>query len=199
MKKTGFSKIKKPLLFTLLAVLAVTYYIYLSHRNVDNNEKMTDDSPVSVLLSRDMNLNYPADYYEVMKYFADVNQLWYKEDLTQDEITGLAQHVRAMFDDELLALEGNDYDTYLANLGAEIDSYKSEGRYINNYELQKRRTIETKNFKGRNYSYVTVKYYVRIGKQLDIIYQKYTLRKDEDSRWKILYWEISDGADMADD
>lgn len=198
MKGNAFSKFRKPLIFTVLAVLAVSYYMYLSHRNVDNTDKMANGSAASELLSRDMDLNYPSDYYEVMKYFAEVNKLWYKEQLTQDEIVGLAQHVRALYDDEFLSMEGNDYETYLMNLNAEIASYREEGKYINDYELQKRRAIKTIFYEDHFYASVTVKYYVRRGKNLVITYQKYTLRKDADSRWKILYWELSDGTEMAD-
>lgn len=198
MKGNAFSKFRKPLIFTVLAVLAVSYYMYLSHRNVDNTDKMANGSAASELLSRDMDLNYPSDYYEVMKYFAEVNKLWYKEQLTQDEIVGLAQHVRALYDDEFLSMDGNDYETYLMNLNAEIASYREEGKYINDYELQKRRAVRTIFYEDHFYASVTVKYYVRRGKNLVITYQKYTLRKDADSRWKILYWELSDGTEMAD-
>ncbi len=198
MKKKGLGKLRTPLIFTVLALLAVSYYIYLSHRPVDNTDKMTNGSTVSELLGRDMDLNYPSDYYEVMKYFAEVNKLWYKQELTEDEIVGLAQHIRALYDEELLSKPGNDYETYLATLNNEISAYRKEGRYINDYEVQKRSTIKTTTFQNNRYAMVTVKYYVRKGKDLKITYQKYTLRKDEDSRWKILFWELSDGTEMAD-
>lgn len=198
MKKKGLGKLRTPLIFTVLALLAVSYYIYLSHRPVDNTDKMTNASAASELLSRDMDLNYPSDYYEVMKYFAEVNKLWYKQELTEDEIVGLAQHIRALYDEELLSKPGNDYETYLATLNNEISAYRNEGRYINDYEVQKRSTIKTRTFQNNRYAMVTVKYYVRKGKDLKITYQKYTLRKDKDSRWKILFWELSDGTEMAD-
>ncbi|MCM1307872.1 MAG: hypothetical protein NC223_04660 [Butyrivibrio sp.] len=198
MQKKGFGKFRTPLIFTVLAVLAVSYYIYLSHRSVDNTDKMADGSVLSELLNRDMDLNYPSDYYEVMKYFSEVNKLWYKEELTQDQIVGLAQHVRTLYDEEFLSKEGNGYEAYLANLSNEIEAYRKEGRYINDYEVQKRSTIKTTSFQGGRYAMVTVKFYVRKGKKLDITYQKYTLRKDADSRWKILYWELSDGTEMAE-
>lgn len=197
MKKKGLGKLRTPLIFTVLALLAVSYYIYLSHRPVDNTDKMANGSAASELLSRDMDLNYPSDYYEVMKYFAEVNKLWYKQELTQDEITGLAQHIRALYDEELLSKLGNDYETYLETLNNEISAYRKEGRYINDYEVQKRSTIKTSTFQENRYAMVTVKYYVRKGKDLKITYQKYTLRKDKDSRWKILFWELSDGTEMA--
>lgn len=196
MKRKGFGKFRTPLIFTVLAVLAISYYMYLSHRPVDNTDKMTNSSAASDLLNRDMDLNYPSDYYEVMKYFSEINKLWYKEELTKDEIVGLAQHIRELYDEEFLSKPGNDYETYLANLNSEIEAYRKEGRYINDYEIQKRSTIKTTTFQGGHYAMVTVKFYVRKGKNLVITYQKYTLRKDADSRWKILYWELSNGAEM---
>ena len=35
-------------------------------------------------------------------------------------------------------------------------------------------------------------------KNLSVVYEKYTLRKDSDSHWKILFWEVTDGTEMEE-
>ena len=127
----AFAKLKKPIIITLLVALAVSYYVYLTHRKVDNSEKMASESVQSELLSRDMNKNYPSDYYDVVDYFTSIQKVCYKEDISDDEIVGFVQHMRAMLDDELLSKNGNDYQSYLTRFKDEIEAYKSKEQYIN--------------------------------------------------------------------
>ena len=195
----AFAKLKKPIIITLLVALAVSYYVYLTHRKVDNSEKMASESVQSELLSRDMNKNYPSDYYDVVDYFTSIQKVCYKEDISDDEIVGFVQHMRAMLDDELLSKNGNDYQSYLTRFKDEIEAYKSKEQYINEYQMQGRRDITQYTMDSRNYAEVSVKYYIRTGSKLTVMYQKYTLRKGTDSKWKILFWELSDGADMKDE
>ena len=194
--KKKLSRMKKPLIITLLAALIISYYVYLTHRNVDNTDKLAGTT--NELLSRDMVRNYPSDYYDVVDYFLQIQKIIYKEDLTDDEITGYAQHMRALWDDELLAKPGNDYETYLNNLKAEIEQYKANEKYVNEYSLQRRRDVEPYTIDGKMYARITVKYYMREGGKLIIFYERYTLRKDTDDKWKILYWEVSDGTEMEE-
>ena len=195
----ALAKLKKPIIITLLVALAVSYYVYLTHRKVDNSEKMASESVQSELLSRDMNKNYPSDYYDVVDYFTSMQKVCYKEDISDDEIVGFVQHMRAMLDDELLSKNGNDYQSYLTRFKDEIEAYKSKEQYINEYQMQRRRDITQYTMDSKNYAEVSVKYYVRTGSKLTVMYQKYTLRKGTDSKWKILFWELSDGADMKDE
>ena len=195
----AFAKLKKPIIITLLVALAVSYYVYLTHRKVDNSEKMASESVQSELLSRDMNKNYPSDYYDVVDYFTSIQKVCYKEDISDDEIVGFVQHMRAMLDDELLSKNGNDYQSYLTRFKDEIEAYKSKEQYINEYQMQRRRDITQYTMDSKNYAEVSVKYYIRTGSKLTVMYQKYTLRKGIDSKWKILFWELSDGADMKDE
>ena len=160
---------------------------------------MASESVQSELLSRDMNKNYPSDYYDVVDYFTSIQKVCYKEDISDDEIVGFVQHMRAMLDDELLSKNGNDYQSYLTRFKDEIEAYKSKEQYINEYQMQRRRDITQYTMDSRNYAEVSVKYYIRTGSKLTVMYQKYTLRKGTDSKWKILFWELSDGADMKDE
>ena len=192
-----FEKIKKPLIITLLAALAVSYYIYLSNRDTDkNNGKEKETSVATAVLQRDMDKNYPGSPRAVVTYFADIQKLIYKNDFDDAELTGLAQHMLATYDDELL--EKNPYELFIENLKTEISTYKSEKQYISQYIVEDGYGIELIDFKGDEYAEVDVKYYVRndTQKQTIAIYEKYTLRKDSKGQWKILYWDLADGKDM---
>ena len=194
--KKGFGKLRKPIIITILALLVVSYYIYLTHRNVNNDDKMTSNSAVSEITARDLEKNYPGTPRAVVSYFADIQKIWYKEDITGDELTGLAQHARALFDDELLA--ANDYEQYMNNLRNEITSYKEKESYITECIVEDGYDTEYKTFQNKSYAFVNTKYYVKDNKNLSVVYEKYTLRKDSDSHWKILFWEVTDGTEMEE-
>ena len=57
---------------------------------------------------------------------------------------------------------------------------------------------EYKTFQNKSYAFVNTKYYVKDNKNLSVVYEKYTLRKDSDSHWKILFWEVTDGTEMEE-
>lgn len=189
-------KIKLPIIITLLAVLAISYYIYLTHRDVDNNDKLSENTAVTALTNRDMEKNYPGTPKAVVEYYSDIITLYYKTSLTDDELTGLAQHARALFDDELLFY--NEYEKYMSDLKDEIQSYKDADKYIADYEIENGYNIEYFTSNEVNYARVDVQYFVREGKSLINTYEKYTLRKDKDGNWKILYWEITDASEMEE-
>lgn len=191
-----FEKIKKPLIITLLAALMVSYYIYLSNRDTNKNGKEKETSVATAVLQRDMDKNYPGSPRAVVTYFADIQKIIYKNDLDDDEFTGLAQHMRATYDDELL--EKNPYDLFVENLRSEVNSYKSDKKYISQYIVEDGYGIDMMSFQGDDYARVDVKYYVRCEKEKQTIavYEKYTLRKNDDGQWKILYWNLTDGKDM---
>ena len=188
-----WKKIRTPLVFVILACCAIGYYIYLSHRDVDQTEKMASNTEVSKLISRDLDLNYPATARAVVTYYSDIIKAYYKETMTDEELASLAEKARGLFSEELLNF--NSQETYLANLTTEIEAYKSAGKYISDYLVEEGYNVEYITFKEEDYAKVDAKYYVREDSSLVYVYEEYTLKK-EDSNWKIVYWEVTDASGM---
>ncbi len=188
-------KIRKPIVLTLLALLAVSYYLYLSNREVNNSENITQDlTPASEAISRDLELNYPKTPRSVVEYYSDIITIWYKEEITEDELVGLAQHARGLFDEELL--EVNEYNQYMSDLKSEIELYNQAGRYITDYEIADGYGIDYTSYNGEDYARVPITYFVRANNDIIKTYEIYTLRKDDEGSWKILYWELTDASSM---
>ena len=192
--KAVLKKARVPIIVTLLALLAISYYIYLNNRDTSTKSKATTAKETPI--TRDMSEDYPEGYCDVVDYFVQLQKVIYKDDLSDDELAGYAQHMRALFDDELLSQNGNDYETYLMNLKLEIVSYKADDKSIKNYEVQSKNTVATYKIDSENYAEVSVKYYFQVDDDVVAFYEKYTLRQDDAGQWKILYWEMSDGSDM---
>lgn len=195
MKKTT-PKFIKPLIFILIALVIIGVFYYCSRKKVDNNEEIAAEDEISVIVNRDLTLNYPSTPKSVVTFYSEIIKTIYKTEHTDEQLQALAGQARGLFDEELL--KHNEYSAYMDRLRAEVKSYKDAGRFISGYQIEDGYNIEYIKSEGKEYAKVNVKYYVREGKNVINTYEEYTLRKDEDGKWRILYWELSDAASMEE-
>ena len=181
--------IKKIIIFTVMAVLIISYYVHISSKTAGNVEENYEKTVVSELLSKDTDLNYPGNPRDVVVYYSEIISAFYKEKLTEDQLVGLAQHARALFDEELLEL--NEYNEYMQRLREEIQSYKLNDKYIAEFLIERASDVEYIVDNGVQYAEINALYYLKEGSEAKRTktYEKYTLRKDENGNWKILFWE----------
>ena len=116
--------------------------------------------------------------------------------MNDEELEKVASQMRGLFDEELLLL--NSHNAYIDNLKLELELYKEAERYISGYKIENGYNIEYITYKDEDYAKVDVLYYLREGKELKYIYEEYTLREDEDGKWKILFWELTDSSSMEE-
>lgn len=185
----------KPVIFIVFALAVVGVYIYLTHRNVDNTEKTKEETEVTLITGRDMTKNYPGHPKSVIEFYGDTLKVLYQKELTEQELTSVVEHQRAVLSPELLEKNGNDFNTYLENLKKEIKSFKDSDRAIVEYSIESGYNFKYMTYKKENYVKIDVCLLVREGKKLIRKYEKFTLRQ-EDGNWKILYWEVSSADEM---
>ncbi len=180
--------LKKIIIFTILAVLIILYYVHLTSRSANDIEGNSDTTVVGELLAIDMDLNYPTTPRDVVIYYSKVIKAFYGEKLTDNQLIGLAQHARATFDAELL--EYNDYEEYMERLEIEIEAYHQAKKVITDFIIQRASDVEYFTDNGVQYAKVEALYYLSEGSSTRTkTYECYTLRKGENGKWKILYWE----------
>lgn len=194
--KNVWQKIRKPVILTITALLVIGVYYYCSRVERDNNEKLTNNSEISKITSKDLELNYPSTPKAVVTYYSDIISVIYKIDMSDEELKLVANQMRGLFDEELLLV--NAYDAYITNLKQDIKSYKSAERYISAYTVENGYNIEYITYQDEDYAKVDVQYYVLEKGNLKYIYEEYTLREDEDGNWKILFWELTDASSMEE-
>lgn len=194
--KKNTPKFVKPLIFIIIALLTVGVFYYFSRKEVDNNEQIAVEDEVSVIVNRDLTLNYPSTPKAVVTYYSEIIKTIYKTDHTDAQLQALAVQARGLFDEELL--KHNEYGAYMDRLRDEVKAYKNAGRFISGYQVEDGYNIEFIESEGKSYAKVNVLYYVREGKNLIHTYEEYTLRKDEAGKWRILYWKLSDAASMEE-
>lgn len=189
-----FSKIKKPLIIIIFGAIVVGCYFYISNKKVDNTDKIAKKTPVTEITERDLELNYPGTPRAVLTFYSDVLKVIYSEKMSNEEIRTVAKKLQEIFDDELIAY--NPYETYVDQLALEIKTYKNANRTVADYLIEENSYIDYITHEKKDYAKVDVMYFQHEGKNVIKTYEKFTMRKDEFGRWKILCWEMGKASDM---
>ena len=188
MKKYGRTMI----VIAVLVALGLGYYYYLANKDTgkDATDIAADTSEVSVLISKDIMANYPESPKDVVNLYARITKAYYDTSLTNEQIEALGKQARLMFDDELKNTQ-TDADFY-EKLKEDIGNYNSTKTRISSYVIQSAAKTKYSTFKDRQYASIALVYYLRQGDKLIDSPTKFTLRKDDDGHWKILFWELTE-------
>ena len=188
MKKYG----RTIIVIAVLVALGLGYYYYIANKDTgkDATDIAADTSEVSVLISKDIMANYPESPKDVVNLYARITKAYYDTSLTDEQIEALGKQARLMFDDELKNTQ-TDADFY-EKLKEDIGNYNSTKTRISSYVIQSATKTKYSTFKGRQYASIALVYYLRQGDKLIDSPTKFTLRKDDDGHWKILFWELTE-------
>ena len=172
--------------------MGLVYYYYLANKDTgkDATDIAADTSEVSVLISKDIMANYPESPKDVVNLYARITKAYYDTSLTDEQIEALGKQARLMFDDELKNTQ-TDADFY-EKLKEDIGNYNSTKTRISSYVIQGAVKPKYTTFKDRQYASIALVYYLRQGDKLIDSPTKFTLKKDDDGRWKILFWELTE-------
>lgn len=176
----------------ILICLIVGYYYYLSNRNVPQPEESVAESEVLTgvqeVLVRDLDTNYPPSPREVVKYYSEITQCFYNEELTEDDIYKLGMKARALYDEELIACQTEE--DYIASLKYDIEEFKNKKRTISSYSPSSSLDVETFREDGYDWARLYCIYGVKQGELLYNSNTLFLLRMDEDSHYKIYGWKL---------
>ena len=188
MKKYG----RTIIVIAVLVALGLEYYYYLANKDTgkDATDIAADTSEVSVLISKDIMANYPESPKDVVNLYARITKAYYDTSLTNEQIEALGKQARLMFDDELKNSQ-TDADFY-EKLKEDICNNNSTKTRISSYVIQSAAKTKYSTFKDRQYASIALVYYLRQGDKLIDSPTKFTLRKDDDGHWKILFWELTE-------
>ena len=180
------------IVIAVLVALGLGYYYYLANNDTgkDATDIAADTSEVSVLISKDIMANYPESPKDVVNLYARITKAYYDTSLTNEQIEALGKQARLMFDDELKNTQ-TDADFY-EKLKEDIGNYNSTKTRISSYVIQSAAKTKYSTFKDRQYASIALVYYLRQGDKLIDSPTKFTLRKDDDGHWKILFWELTE-------
>lgn len=185
---------KRILIAVILAAIIIVYYIHVGNiSNQDPTDKLPKDSELYKLITRDLDGQYYPEFPRgVVDFYAQITKAYYYYDLTEAQIEALGTQAKKLFDEELV--KENPDDKFFDLLKKDIEYYRTNKVKITDYSVEKSSDIDMYTFDGREYASVRALYYVseNEGTSRKFVYQDYTLRKDSDGRWKILFWESAD-------
>lgn len=187
---------KKKAGFAVMAVVCVAlivggYYYYTVQKReaAGNLENLTE---VQKVITKNLELDYPKTPREVIRVYNRILACFYNQTCTEEEIEGLGDQARKLFDEELL--ENNPRDDYLRALKADIEEYHDRSRVISSMDVCSASEVKEQTVDGAECAYVEATYYIIEGKVPSQSHQTYVLRKDADGKWKILVFYRTEGA-----
>ena len=183
-------KYKVVIVISILVALVVLYYYHISTNDrTEKKENDTQNSENAKIFNKNLDTGYPATPREVVEFYSEILSYLYSGEASEDEIEELGMKCRKLFDEELLA--ENPEAEYIKNLKSEIKQYKEEHKHISSYILEKSGDVEFKTFQSHFYAFVDCAYYVKGESSTSRTIETYTLRKDSEGKWKILYWKLT--------
>lgn len=186
-KKTKNNPIIIIVTMVIITALVIGAFFYLRDKAAKKELALKEKSEITKLLSLDLDKDYPGNAREVLKLHHRFMKCYYNEELTDEELKGLALQNQKLYDDELL--EKNPIDDYVKSLKAEIKSYQEAKRRIVNDKIQDFADAERLVKGGYNFCNLLTSYFMKEDKAHITVNQKFFLRESEDGRWKILFWQ----------
>lgn len=193
MKKKTTTKVAVILFVLILGVVA--YFAYLSTKSRDRDEEAAMRA-AQLVLSRDLEHNYPPTVKEVMKYYVEIQKCLYSDECGDEEAEQLGMKARALYDAELL--EANDVTYHLQQLKAEIASYQEEGQKITAASVASSANVDTFTEDGYEFARIHCVYTVLADGKSNLVDMVYLLRRDENRRWKIYGWDLAKNVNPTD-
>lgn len=182
-------------MMTAIAVVIVLLYVGLTKKEEEKNSQLAveAETEVDMLMDKDLDKEYPASVREVVKLYLRIITCYYNEDLDEKELVALADQQRALFDKELL--DNNNYGDFMKRLKNEIASYKSVNKTVINYQINSNQSVQYWWNNDRECASIMVVVNMN-GKSLNQVYEKFSLRKDDNGKWRILGWQLADEDDF---
>lgn len=186
-----FRGAKGAIIFAVLAAMLLGYYFYLSNHNKAVQESTAQDviTPVQNVLLRNLEADYPPTPKEVVKYYSELTQCLYNEELTDADIEKLGERAKELYDEELN--ENNEDGQYLLDLKADIENFNAQSIRVSSYALPASTDVDYFTEDGRECARIHCTYSIRQDSNLIYSREIFVLRQSEDGRWKILGWDLA--------
>ncbi len=187
------SKTQNPIvLVIILSVLTagvIGGFLLVRSIGIKKQESRGARTEVEKLMALDLDGNYPGNAREVLKVHNRIMKCYYNEELTDEQLAALAEQNQKLFDSELLIR--NPYDAYVERLKKEIEGYKASKVTIINSGIQNFAEAEVVTKGGYKFCNLLASYFLKESTGHKKTNQKYYLREDEEGKWKILFWEVT--------
>jgi len=182
--------IKNIAVVVVLAALILLFYYHISNKDGKTDQLPAEQTEVEKILAEDLEKEYPLTPKEVVKLYSSIIRCFYNETYTDEELKTLGNKARGLFDEEFLHV--NPEKTYFENLNADIAEYKAAERTIFNTIIDDSSAVQYYTEADREYAVLKASYTLSDKNGYQKANHEFILRKDAESRWKILGWKLAD-------
>ena len=183
---------RSTILIVLMIMLLIGYFYHISNRDTSQtqpDQSETKVSAVSSVLLRNLERNYPSTPKEVVRYYAQLNQVLYSEEYSETEFAALAAKMRLLFDDELVANQPEE--EYRKGLKEEIADFHKNGWVISSFSTSASTDVERFSQDGFEFARLYGTFNIRQGGSYGSTQEVFLLRKASDGHWKIYGWQLA--------
>lgn len=179
----------------VIAVVVGSYYYFTVYKSTHAAAEV-ELTEVQKVITKNIEENYPPTPREVVKYYNRIQECFYNEDCTDEELYELGEQARLLFDEELL--ENNPRDEYFRALKEDIAEFAQKEKSIMSSDVCDSNDVHYQKVDGEECAYVTASYFIDEAKEYSRTNEMYVLRKDADGNWKILVFYLIEG-DSSDE
>ena len=179
------------IVIVLMLMLMIGYFYHISNRDTSQTTQAESEKSTSVVASvllRNLERNYPSTPKEVIKYYAELNQVLYSEEYSEVEFRALASKMRLLFDEELVANQPDE--EYQEGLKDEIESFRKNNWVISSFATSASTDVERFTQDGFEFARLYCTFTIRQSGSYGSTQEVFLLRKASDGHWKIYGWQL---------
>lgn len=184
----------KVVFFMVMVALLVLGLYYRNTNKERTTEKEQVKNEVEVLLQKDLDHKYPETPREVVKIYLRIMKCYFNEEVSKDQLKGLAKQAYQLLDEELV--QANPWKDYMSRLKQEISSFKEANKKIDRYQIDKGSAVRYYSKDGKDYASLMVEILSMDEKYRFKTSEQFILRKNDQGCYKILGWKPVGNADI---
>lgn len=182
----------------IVVVVGTLFLVFLYFFFMNNNEKKAKETKISEevkeILDTDIEMDYPGTPKELIILYNKIIACYYERKLDDKTLEKLVGQERILFDQELL--DNNTFEDQMKDLKAEISDYRKVNRVIIGSAVAKSNSVDYYKKGEKEYASIVASYTLK-DKEVKKTYERFTLRKDDNGKWRILGWEITSPVDLT--
>ena len=170
--------------------VAVMVIFLLAINTPDKEADSVKITEATKQLAKNYETAYPSTPRTVLSEYAEITKCFYASDTTEDQIRELAEQMRQLFDDELVA--NQSFDDFYDALRSEIAIYRDKNKIVSSYSVSSSTDVKYDDNEYGSMATLYLSMNVRENGVIDTIKEQFVLRQDQDGHWKIVGWVLAD-------
>ena len=197
MKGKKLTKLIGSLCLAVVVVLGVFLALNLREDDGVFSKAEKPNTEAQNILAKDMERNYPATVREVVRLYSRISRCYHNETISEEEFQELVEMQRKLFDEQFL--DNNPLDTFTNNLSAEIEAAKARKYQMVSWRVQKQSSVKDWQDGDNHFASIIASYAMNETEAGPTkTYEEFLLREDENGRWKIVGWRLTDPIEIED-